>query len=919
VRVVSFVCAALGAGSLVSACGAPPAVGVPALAGTALPAVVDGRKTRLTFTLPNGVTAILEENHVTPVVALQAWIAAGSAAEEAGQGGLAHLTERVVLAGARADADPAPLTAWTSFDEAVFETVVATPFASARLDALGAMLARGVFDGADIERARAQVVGELHRAAASPAAVARDALFAAAFRGHGYGRPVLGDEATLRALTAADVTAFHARAYAGARVTLVAVGDFDARALRERVAAAFAALPKGRPASDAPVDAATSPAVVVAAGDEGDGHLAVGFRFSARDAAAVASVDVLAATLARGEDGRLARELVRNRQLARDVRASVFRGVDGGLLAVDITLVSGRVAEASRVVLEEVARARRELAPAELEGAAAAVEADLARAQETPAGYARKLGLSQLIAGTPTSEDRYLGALRGLTPEDVRGATEPLVLPSAIAVAVAVPGGARRDLAAELDAVVAGLAVKPARRVESRAVTSEGGVVRVVLPSGVRVLVLRDPSAASVAVHAVWSGGLRLEDARSNGVTGLLAAALPRGTRTRDATRLAADLDALGGTLSASAGRDELGVAATFLARRWEAGLALLADCLRHPAFDEAEVEVAVRGALERVRDHEDDADVAAARLYAATLWPGHPYRLPLLGTASSLSGLTRRRLVDHFQAHYGAANLTIAVVGDVDAGRVVEELRDLFADAPPALVPPPPAATPPARAADAPTEVFAVAAGDQAHVIVGYPGVSLGDPDRRAADVLVEILGGRQEARDGRLARDLAGRSLVGASAWSGLEGGALVFDLASTPANLDDAVVALRAALGRVNASPFSAVEVERARAALASADARALGSRGAVAAALARDAALGLGTLTFTFRGAAAALAAVTPDAVARVAHRLLDPRLEIVAVARPPLAPTIAKTTAPKALPRATPTAPSHSGGRRPPAP
>jgi zinc protease len=851
-----------------------------------LPAAVEARKTRLTFTLQNGVTVILEENHVAPVVALQAWIAAGSAAEGAGQGGLAHLTERVVLGGSGA-ADA--VTAWTSFDETVFETTVAAPFVTSRLDALGALLARARFEAAEIERARADILGELRRASASPASAANDALLAAAFAGHGYGRPVLGDEASLRALGAGDVTAFHARAYAGPQVTVVAVGDFDARALRERVSAAFAALPATKPA---PSPAAPAPpagpraAVVASAGAEG--HLTLGLRVPS--GGGLASVDVLAAALARGEAGRLPRELVQNRQLARAVRARVLHGRDASLLVLDVALVSGRAEETARVALAEVARARRELGQEELDAARAALEADLARGQDTAAGYARKLGLFAVVWGDSKAEGRYLEELAALGPDDVRAATEALVQPPAVFVAAATPTRAPAELGARLVAVAARLGAEPPRAEAPAAFTAQGGVVRAVLPSGLRVLVRREPGAASVAAHAVWSGGLRFEDARSNGVTSLLAATLARGTRTRDGARLAAELAAVGGTLSAAAGRDEIGVSATFLARRWEDGLGLLADCVRHPAFAEDEVERARRAALERVRDHEDDADVAAARLYAATLWPAHPYRLPLSGTASSLSGLTRRRLADHFQAHYGAANLTIAVVGDVDPARVVETLRGLFADAPAPLVTAAPAPPPP-RATEAPAEVFALAAKDQAHVVVGYPGLALRDPERRAADVLVEILGGAE----GRLPRELGGLSLVDASAWSGLDGGALVFDLASTPAAVDAAVAALRGALARAAQNPFPPDEVARARAAVVSADAAALASRGAVAAAIARDEALGLPA--GAHRRAAAELAAVTPEAVARVAHRLLDPRLEIVAVARPPAAPVVVRPAAP----------------------
>jgi zinc protease len=911
VRVVSFVCATLGVGPLLLGCRTPQGSGAPALAAAALPVAIDGRQTRQTFTLANGVRVILEENHVTPVVALQVWVAAGTSAEPAGQGGVAHLTERLVLAaGPAADAaDVTPPAAWTGFDETVFDTVVAAPFAAARLDGWGAMLARTRFDAAALERARATALAELGRAAAAPETATSEALFAAAFGAHAYGRSVLGAASTVRALADADVAAFHRRAYVGANLTVVVVGDFDARALRSRVATAFADVPRGEALVPGPAPAAAAgPAAVSVVTDGAEARLAVGFRLPAFADVDLAAVDLLAVTLARGRDGRLARELVANRQLARAASASVVGARQAGLLVLDVPLVAGGAVEAARAVFREAAQLAREaLAPAELDEARAALEADLVRGNETAAGYAGKLGFFATIAGDPSYGERYLARLRALTPARVREVAAGLLRASGASLAALVPHAATSgaSLAARLaEAARAGEASASAAEppVAPAAVSATGGVVRVVLPSGLRVLVLRDPTVPSVSAQALWSGGVRFEDARSNGVTGLLAATLTRGTRTRDAERLRADAAALGGTLAASAGRDELGVEARFLARDWARGLELLADCVLHPAFPEEEVERARRAALERVRAHEDDVDAEAARLFAATLWPGHPYRLPLLGTASSISGLTRRRLADHYRRYYGATNLTIAVVGDVDPERVVSALRSLFADGPAPLVAPL-ASPPPALASDAPTEVFALATKDQAHVVVGYPGLALRAPERRAAEVLARILAGP----GGRLAAELGGTSLVDATAWSGVDGGALAFDLASTPAALDDAVASLRAALARVLAAGVSADEVDRARAALVGVDARALESRSGVALAVARDEAFGLGA--GAYRRASAELAAVTPAAVAQVASRLLDPRHEIVAVARPPAPPVVARAPAarPPALAAKTPAA------------
>ena len=99
--------------------------------------------------------------------------------------------------------------------------------------------------------------------------------------------------------------------------------------------------------------------------------------------------------------------------------------------------------------------------------------------------------------------------------------------------------------------------------------------------------------------------------------------------------------------------------------------------------------------------------------------------------------------------------------------------------------------------------------------------------------------------------------------------------------------------------------------------SADARALEAAAPSRAAIARDEALGLPAGALPARGGPRSPPS-RPRRSRRVARRLLDPRLEIVAVVRPPLAPTIAKAAPPKAVPKAGgawSSSTSTSGGRR----
>jgi zinc protease len=393
-----------------------------------------------------------------------------------------------------------------------------------------------------------------------------------------------------------------------------------------------------------------------------------------------------------------------------------------------------------------------------------------------------------------------------------------------------------------------------------------------------------------VSLQAVWPGGLRYEDARSNGISNLLAAVLPRGARGRGGDGLGTEPAGTAGELAGVAGRNSLGLRAEGPSAQWEGALERLADCIRNPRLADEDLERERRITLDDIRAQKGDGDGAgdlghaAFRLFQSTLWKKHPYRLEVLGTAESLAALTRRKLVEHYRRYYPISALTIAVVGDVDAERVFAKVQTLLGDvafAAPPGAPPPPVVAEPVRAE--PAEVFQLLPREQAHVVLGYPGTTLQDADRFPLEVLSQILSGQ----GGRLPVELREKRplayQVSASSVQGIDPGYFAVYLACSPANLDQGVLAVRAELARVAADGVTADEVARARNHLAGAHALALQRRSALAGAIALGEAYGQGASAYRRYGDD--IQKVTADDVKRVARKYLDSRREVVAVVRP----------------------------------
>jgi zinc protease len=860
-----------------------------------------GRKTPVNFRLENGLNVVLDENHAAPVVAFQAWVRVGSADEPPELAGIAHVFEHMLFKGTKkrgvgqiaqeVESAGGEINAWTSYDETTYHLVLASDFFDTGLDILADTLQNAAFDPNELERERQVVLEEIKQGLDDPDRMAAQGLFQTAFAVHPYGRPIIGSAETVRRLGRDDLVAFFKKHYVASNVTLVVVGDFSSERARRKIAAAFGGMPPGSPAparTAQPVQKA--PLVRAVARDVKEAQVLLGFRAPAVGHEDIPALDLLAVVLGQGESSRLNLEVVRNRQLVTSASAYTFAARNPGLFVIGASLPPGRVDDAARALVDEALRlAREEVSPEELGKSRNMLESDRIFDRETVQGYARKLGFFASIADDLAFETRYFDRLARLTVADLRRVAERYLRVSTMSLFVQIPESRserRADRAEKavgrLRKVVAGAEARADRRYarpQTTPVVDE--VVRHVFPSGMTVLILRDTSVPIVAVRATWVGGLRYEDAQTNGISNLTAALLTRGTKTRSAEDIMKTVEGMAGSLSGYSGRNSLGLQAEFLSRHWERGLDLVADCLLHPTFSDEEIEKERRIVLDDLRAQQDNLGHVAFQAFQRTLWTTHPYRLDPLGTAASVSGFSRRKLLSFFRQHYGPGNLTLAIVGDVDTQSVLRRLGILFRDAGAKSSP---AAAPPAeKPLQEPQQTFKFLAREQAHMVVGFPGITLDSPDRFALEILAQVLSGQ----GGRLfveireKRALAYR--VSAFSMEGIDPGYFAVYIATSPHQLEEALDGVRSELRRVAKEGVTLQELRRAQRYLIGTHAIGLQRKSAIAAALAFHEAYGQGWRTY--RKYAEHISQVKAVDVQSVARKYLDPGREVLAVVKP----------------------------------
>src|SRR4030043_938698 len=205
--------------------------------------------------LPNGLKAILLENHKAPLVTFQVWYRVGSRNEAWGRTGLSHMLEHMMFKGTEKigpedfsriiQGNGGTLNAFTSYDyTAYFENLSADRIRVA-IDLEADRMQNLVLREEDFRTERMVVMEERRmRTEDNPQAVLIEQIMATAFQIHPYRWPIIGWMEDLAGLTLDDLKEYYRTYYNPANAFLVAVGDFRKEELLPRIEMAFGLIPK---------------------------------------------------------------------------------------------------------------------------------------------------------------------------------------------------------------------------------------------------------------------------------------------------------------------------------------------------------------------------------------------------------------------------------------------------------------------------------------------------------------------------------------------------------------------------------------------------------------------------------------------------------------------------------------------------
>jgi zinc protease len=191
------------------------------------------------------------------------------------------------------------------------------------------------------------------------------------------------------------------------------------------------------------------------------------------------------------------------------------------------------------------------------------------------------------------------------------------------------------------------------------------------LPNGLRVIVVERNDTPLVAVSLVIRNGGEVDPSGLAGVADLTANLLVKGTTTRDATRIASDIESLGGLLEAGARWDSSRVSVGVMSDKLGPAMSILADVVRRPVFANEEIERLRQQYIDDVTLALDDPGSIGRFVGAKVLYGDSAYGHPLMGTLESLKRISRKDIVRVHRLFYRPDNAILVIGGDInsDAG----------------------------------------------------------------------------------------------------------------------------------------------------------------------------------------------------------------------------------------------------------
>jgi len=822
------------------------------------------------FVLENGLTVLVSPMPHSASVSIFGVVKTGSAFEEKFLGsGISHFMEHMLFKGtARRGVGEIPrevqglggtINASTHLDYTIYTLTLPGAHFEAGMDILSDMLMNARFDAREIETERDVIFREMYLYRDHAKRYLSEKVCETVYTRHPYRLPIIGFEDLLKPLTRDDFLAYYHARYAPNNMVLSIAGAVTPDEALAAARSYFGSYPRR---SLAPLNLPREPEqkaqrYVQEFYPAELMHLSIAYQGIDVMNSDMPALDALGMILGDGENSRLYQALVHEAKLVHNIAAFDFTPYDPGIFEIEVEADEDRVPEILAAVDQQIEDViTHGVQPEELEKVVSSAMKEVCERQLRSDQLAWQAGVDEALTGQPDFTQWYFEALQQLSPGDVVRAARTYLRPEHRSVVVLKPRAwAPADEGLLKDAV-------PSAAIE-----------RHVLSNGLRVLLRRDATVPMVWLDLVFHGGVYADPPDLSGLSNLTARVWLKGSRQFPYKTLLSLTERRGIDLEPFSGRQSFGWRMNVLSRDLDQALAVCADLVRDPLFEDGIFADERRQMLTRIQSRNDQMSEVADQMIYAALFQDHPASRIALGTIESVGRITRADAVEFYRRQAVPSAAVLSVFGDFDPHTILEKLESLFGawqgqtessqD------------TPEVKPLSEPVVLTHHMDKEQAMVAFGFQAQGIAHPDRAGLEMLGAILGSPFNGRLFAHIREQQGLAYtLGGGLVSFKTTGAMMFFIKTQPEKAEQVRQAVSAQIEDLRTNSVAETELNEIRAWLIGGQERALETNDGLAFTAALDELYGLGYRFY--QDYADRLKRVTPADIQRLAQEYLAPQ-------------------------------------------
>jgi predicted Zn-dependent peptidase len=384
-------------------------------------------------TLDNGIRVITAGMPQARSVSVSIFLATGSRYENEKEIGISHFLEHMLFKGTQkrptsrelseaVEGVGGILNGETDKEITVYWCKVARPHFSIALDVLTDMVLHSNFDPVEIEKERQVIIEEINRTKDTPAQVVDDLTDEILWPGHPLGREILGTRETVSAMKKESMLDYIACQYSPQNAVFAIAGDIQHEEMVAAIAKATSGWKAGNnPRSYVPFTGMPNPRLRMEKRDTEQVHLCLALPGISYFDPRRYALDLLNVVLGGGMSSRLFLEIRDKLGLAYAIHSYIDHYLDSGAVVIYAGVEPKNLKTAINAILEQLARFKNELVPAEeLVKAKEFSKGRILMRMEDSHAVAGWIGGQETLTGKVLTDEDVVAIVDSITAEDIR-------------------------------------------------------------------------------------------------------------------------------------------------------------------------------------------------------------------------------------------------------------------------------------------------------------------------------------------------------------------------------------------------------------------------------------------------------------------------------------------------------------------